>query len=282
MVDTCCATKQPNSIQARLRATRQRMLWPFRKNTLLDLQATLSGFQDDLILALQCAGLRTLQTLGDIPPKLTAEIFWTLARRLAPFKPNRPGLLHSYPATMLFPYHTHDLSGVAAEAAWAAGYDDLQSAQYTSHVSGSELYGAPLWLAVTTSTLCHAEDVHTFENGRAETTRWLLDHGADLTWTHPIFCTTSAHALARDVCTCTIETNRRPGFKAVYDIRDILDLEQIDACICHCSSNGCTTIGCATSKHIKGCEVRCGPQRPNLDRSLIRENIFLVRGPSSR
>jgi hypothetical protein len=56
MADKCSTEDQPKTIKARAKNVRQRVVWPFRKDELTDLQNTLSRFQDNLMLALQIAG----------------------------------------------------------------------------------------------------------------------------------------------------------------------------------------------------------------------------------
>jgi hypothetical protein len=55
--EKCSATKCPNNPRDRLQLARKRLLWPFRRDTLLNLQTTLNGFQDNLSMALQVLGL---------------------------------------------------------------------------------------------------------------------------------------------------------------------------------------------------------------------------------
>jgi hypothetical protein len=48
-------------------------MWPYRKDTLADIQATLSRFQDNLILALQCAGFDGIaRKVDDLRPSIEA------------------------------------------------------------------------------------------------------------------------------------------------------------------------------------------------------------------
>ncbi|KAH5442343.1 hypothetical protein HBI23_131770 [Parastagonospora nodorum] len=73
MADRCNTTKQTESIQSRLRDVKKRLIWPYRKETLADMQATLSRFQDNLSLALQCAGFDGIaRRLDDQLPRLNA------------------------------------------------------------------------------------------------------------------------------------------------------------------------------------------------------------------
>jgi hypothetical protein len=46
MADKCSAEDHPKTIKARAKNVRQRVLWPFRKDTLTDLRTNLSRFQD--------------------------------------------------------------------------------------------------------------------------------------------------------------------------------------------------------------------------------------------
>jgi hypothetical protein len=115
-------------------------------------------------------------------------------------------------------YHTgNNLSVLAAESAWKAGFRDLNSMRHEV---------PPLWTILDTLVL----DWSVF--------RWLLDHGADPTWTHPTLLTTPGHRIARRVA---------------YEIRmgsadmSLIVSEQRDNCGCHCSRNGCFVIGCAVS-----------------------------------
>jgi hypothetical protein len=55
--ESCSTTPQSGGIQARLRGTGKRLLWPYNKETVAGLQTNLSKFQDNLHLALQSAGL---------------------------------------------------------------------------------------------------------------------------------------------------------------------------------------------------------------------------------
>jgi hypothetical protein len=72
MADKCSTTDQAADIQTRIRNARKRLLWPFKKDTLSDLQAVLSRFQDNLSLALQSAGLDAmLQRLESLHPMLS-------------------------------------------------------------------------------------------------------------------------------------------------------------------------------------------------------------------
>jgi hypothetical protein len=60
LADSCKATKEPQRLEDRLRSAKRRAMWPFKKETVTELQATLDGFQQNLSLALQSAGLNAL------------------------------------------------------------------------------------------------------------------------------------------------------------------------------------------------------------------------------
>jgi hypothetical protein len=77
---------------------------------------------------------------------------------------------------------------------------------------------------------------------------WLLDHGADSSWIHPIFRTTPTHLIARfavaeayEECTLT--------FVLRADAANGLHWTQSDNCICRCSQDGCLAISCAVSRY---------------------------------
>jgi archaellum component FlaC len=69
ITEKCGRTEECDSLQDRLRLVRKRLLWPFKKDTLRELQNTLSGFQSHLSLALQSLGLddilRRLESIQD-------------------------------------------------------------------------------------------------------------------------------------------------------------------------------------------------------------------------
>lgn len=71
MADKCNTTRKTEGIQSRLRDAKKRLIWPYRKETLADMQATMSRFQDNLSLALQCAGFDgAVRKVADQLPKL--------------------------------------------------------------------------------------------------------------------------------------------------------------------------------------------------------------------
>jgi hypothetical protein len=115
------------------------------------------------------------------------------------------------------PYHTSDLSLLAAQSAWKAGFRDLNLIPHGV---------PPLWTILDP----WEPDWSVF--------RWLLDHGADSTWTHPTLFTTPGHRIARLVL---------GRFGLDNAMMSLIISEQRDNCTCHCSRNGCFMIGCAVS-----------------------------------
>jgi hypothetical protein len=151
-----------------------------------------------------------------------SQVFDILAHRLSASPHNsassfkKPGIkepISKWPS----PYHTPDLFLLAAQSAWKAGFRDLNSI----------LHGVPpLWTILNR----WKPDWLVF--------RWLVDHGADPTWTHPTLLTTPGHKIARS----TADKIRMGS----VDL-SLLIYEQRDDCTCYCSPKGCFMIGCAVS-----------------------------------
>lgn len=73
MADKCAVAKQAQGFKPRVREVQKRLLWPYKKETVTDLQAKLSTFQYNLDLALQSAGWNSmLQKFHDLKPALDA------------------------------------------------------------------------------------------------------------------------------------------------------------------------------------------------------------------
>jgi hypothetical protein len=71
IADKCNTTQQPEGIQARLRDLKKRVLWPYKKETLGEMQAVLGRFQDNIVLAVQSAGLDVvLRKVENLHPAL--------------------------------------------------------------------------------------------------------------------------------------------------------------------------------------------------------------------
>jgi predicted nucleic acid-binding Zn-ribbon protein len=71
LADKCDATIASETFHDRLRYAKKRAIWPFKKETVEELQATLNGFQHNLSLALQSAGLdAVVQRIEELWPAL--------------------------------------------------------------------------------------------------------------------------------------------------------------------------------------------------------------------
>jgi hypothetical protein len=140
-------------------------------------------------------------------------------------------------------FHTKDLTILAAEIAWKAGCRNLNSEH---GVGGNKHRGpacTPLWI------------VSTSKAGWKITwplATWLLDHGADPTWTHPVYSTSYAHNFARQA---TRAARLRTDLGALDDISHLLTIPERDRCECACSEAGCYAIGCAVQECIRCSDV---------------------------
>jgi DNA repair exonuclease SbcCD ATPase subunit len=75
MVDKRNTTSQPEGIHTQLRVVKERLLWPYRKEDLKEVQSSLARFQDNLALALQCAGLDgAVRQLEDLRSELKSQL----------------------------------------------------------------------------------------------------------------------------------------------------------------------------------------------------------------
>lgn len=71
MADKCAVSKQAHGVQARIREVRKRLIWPYRKETIAELQVNLGTFQNSLGLAVQSAGLDgVLKKFDDLNPMM--------------------------------------------------------------------------------------------------------------------------------------------------------------------------------------------------------------------
>jgi hypothetical protein len=137
-------------------------------------------------------------------------------------------------------YHARYLSILAAESAWAAGCRNLASEQWSGcFICADEpwYYGTPLWLKAITPWA--------FSNETWLVIEWLLNHGDDITWTHPVLLTTPAHVCVRMMKRCMGWEGQVQGLEKV---RSYLSLADQDGCVCYCSKGGCYVIGCAIQK----------------------------------
>jgi hypothetical protein len=140
-------------------------------------------------------------------------------------------------------FHTDHLTISAAESAWKAGCRNLNSEHW---IEGKKCYRpacTPLWI------------VSTSDAGWKYTwplTTWLLDHGADSTWNHPVYSTSCAHNFARQA---TRAARLKTDLGALEDICHLLTIPDQDRCECACSEAGCYAIGCAVQEFIRCSDV---------------------------
>lgn len=74
MTAKCCASRHNQSWQ-KLQNIKRRLAWPFKKATVKELQAHLSIFQDNLVLALQCVGLDAIMNkIEKVPSALDSIV----------------------------------------------------------------------------------------------------------------------------------------------------------------------------------------------------------------
>ncbi|XP_014558784.1 hypothetical protein COCVIDRAFT_93407 [Bipolaris victoriae FI3] len=74
MVEKRNPTSKLDNVQTQLRAVKERILWPYRKEDLKEVQSLLTRFQDNLALALQCVGLDgTLRRLRGLHYEFIAQ-----------------------------------------------------------------------------------------------------------------------------------------------------------------------------------------------------------------
>lgn len=72
MAHKCNTAKEAKGIKARMQDARKRSLWPYRKETLVELQVVLTRVQNNLNLALQSAGLDAMiQKIDEMRPAIT-------------------------------------------------------------------------------------------------------------------------------------------------------------------------------------------------------------------
>ncbi|KAH7073721.1 hypothetical protein BKA63DRAFT_514678 [Paraphoma chrysanthemicola] len=198
-----------------------------------------------------------------------AQVFDALALHLLP---TRNGL-ESYTAEEdtshgPFLYCTWQLTVLAADSAWRAGYRTVDIAQSDEDRSYLHHYATPLW-HVSNRAMGWRQ-----RKTKWPICRWLLDHGANATWPHPRYLTTPAHNLAREAMD---ETVRKGDDTHIDDVSCLLVLEERDNCTCHCSRHGCYVIGCAVSEHIQSPSFRVKPlQWQTYHRRLNQPFLFAM------
>jgi hypothetical protein len=136
------------------------------------------------------------------------------------------------------------LSVLAAEIAWAAGCRNLNSNKWLvgSTVTGDMwASGTPLWNKSSSTRQIDWDEVWSVAN-------WLLDHGANAAWIHPVFLTTPLHILARRAIRTTIS---ELDLEILRTINNLLESREPDCCECFCSETGCNVLGCAVQESIR-------------------------------
>jgi hypothetical protein len=154
-------------------------------------------------------------------------------------------------------YHTEHLSELAAEGAWTAGYRDLNSEQWSedrARVDWPWNYGTPMWLISVQ---------YRYLDRTYSVAKWLVDHGADAAWVHPVMLTTPIHNIARAAAAW-------PGdFRHLSGLRDYLISAKPDQCRCYCSRGGCNIIGCVIGKPTRRLRRVC-------HRQTIQPHLFAL------
>ncbi|OAL48578.1 hypothetical protein IQ07DRAFT_80694 [Pyrenochaeta sp. DS3sAY3a] len=129
-------------------------------------------------------------------------------------------------------YHYPTLCVTAAEALWSAGHHNKSGG------TGKHLREI-LWTSISTKERPWAFVWPIF--------CWLADHGADVTWAHPVLLTTSAHVITR---IAKIKIGGHPAeFKELHHVLNLATLPCRDCCTCYCSEGGCTILACGVSRH---------------------------------
>jgi hypothetical protein len=140
-------------------------------------------------------------------------------------------------------FHTKYLTVSAAESAWKAGCRNLNSEHWDEGNNYSRPACTPLWIVSTSKAVWKIT---------WPLAAWLLDHGADWAWTHPVFSTSVAHNFARQA---TRAARLGTDLGAPEDISHLLTIPERDRCECACSEAGCYAIGCAVQECIRCSDV---------------------------
>jgi hypothetical protein len=180
-------------------------------------------------------------------PEKWKEIFRLVGKKLLANEEVEDGLStetntyaeKSLKSSILLLYHTKTLCVEGASCAWSLGHRNLEDERYIEN--DANLSGTALWINLT--------------QGSWEATMWLLRHGADLTWVHPVLLTMPAHIIARrafsDYFGWTYNFSRIDRATMRTSLYNILfedglftrDLQ--DKCVCRCSRAGCRPISSA-------------------------------------
>jgi hypothetical protein len=157
-------------------------------------------------------------------------------------------------------FHAENLTISIAEIAWKAGCRNLNSERWVGGNKHHRPACTPLWIVSTSNA------------GWKITwplATWLLNHGADWAWTHPIYTTSFAHNFARKA---TQAARFGTSLGALKDICHLLTRPERDRCECACSEAGCYAIGCAAQECIRCSDSIAAPinyrQRKNAGPSV--------------
>jgi hypothetical protein len=162
-------------------------------------------------------------------------------------------------------FHTQSLTISIAEIAWKAGCRNLNSERWVGGKKHRRPACTPLWIVSTSNA------------GWKITwplATWLLDHGADWAWTHPVCSASFAHNFARQA---TRAARLGTSIGALEDICHLLTGPERDRCECACSEAGCYAIGCAVQECIR-CSDFIGAKFEPVFRSFYPELRYV--GPS--
>lgn len=139
-------------------------------------------------------------------------------------------------------YHNTYLTLLSAESAWQAGHRGVESIGFISNSwwRQEDRIGTTFWaqaISWMSGPMFNSEFLATF--------RWLMGHGADPFWVHPIHLTTPAHMFVRNIpFNADFNSDHRE------DILMLLSSQFSDNCQCYCSQDGCSVIGCAISSQF--------------------------------
>jgi hypothetical protein len=173
------------------------------------------------------------------------RIFDAIACRLSPYTDVRSESTNSEISESIscipFLYHANSLCTLAADSAWRFGHRNLNdyttSGSTDTLIGGLRGHGTSLWvISITTSVYVWQSKWNIFS--------WLIEHGAEPFWIHPLYLTTPAHVLSRTISKIAADLK---SFEPPDDAGEFLLKMQRDRCVCRCSRNGCYPIGCAMS-----------------------------------
>jgi hypothetical protein len=141
-------------------------------------------------------------------------------------------------------YNCSTLTVRGAGCAWKFGHHNLNCVRCCyghNECNNSRDYRTPLWSSAR--SIWRHNSI-----SRLSLFRWLLTHGANGFWIHPVLLTTPIHSVARELAGYAVMER---SISLVDSISDLLLLEQNDRCVCYCSRDGCHVIGCGVSMHFQ-------------------------------